>query len=193
VQHPSEHDDELHTQAWFEQIWPLSQAEDCPHWQTPAEEQLSAIVRSHVRHPVPPVPQLPIPEVLHTSPTQHPAHDVVQMQDPLEHVCPTEHSVDPLPSHEPVWLLQLSDRVGSHTEHAAPPVPHIPAVGGEMHVEPLQHPFGQVASEHPLQTPAVQVPPPHTWHALPPIPHAEGASVVTHCPAAEQQPLGHEF
>lgn len=86
VQHPLGHDAASHTQAWFEQTCPGAHAADWPHWQTPADEQLSAFVESQVLQMAPVTPQLVKAERSHPLPEQHPfGHEVaLHMHMPFE-------------------------------------------------------------------------------------------------------------
>lgn len=60
----------------------------------------------------------------------------------------------------------------------------------DRHVEPEQHPFGQVVALQPLHVPPLQVSPPgHAMHALPTVPQAIAVSPWRHAPVDEQQPL----
>lgn len=73
---------------------------------------------------------------------------------------------------------------------AAPPVPHMGVVG-DSHVEPLQHPVGQVSSRHAGHTPPLQWPGAQSSHEPPPDPHAPSALPGWHV-LPEQHPVGHE-
>jgi hypothetical protein len=99
----------------------------------------------------------------HWLPLQHPPpHDVLsQTHAPVTQCCPVVHG-EPVPQvHCPVVGEQLSDSA-PHGAQLSPWRPHSGPVGGETHVGPLQHPFGQVCA---LQTHAPD------WQTCP-APHA---------------------
>ena len=128
------HDVELQTQvegdppapAW--QIWFKPHAGELPQLQTPATEQLSAFVGSHVTHAPPAAPHALIEGVSHAAPEQQ----------PFAHVC-----------EQPVQALFTQLSLPGHPLQAVPPVPQAPGEVPAMHVFPEQQPVGQ---EVPLQT-----------------------------------------
>jgi hypothetical protein len=91
-------------------------------------------------HSRPEVPQVVVERARHVVPSQQPdAHDIVsQMQAPSMHRCPVAHGA-PLP-HRHAPPAHVSERPSQAT-HTSPPVPHAIAVGGELQVDPEQHPL----------------------------------------------------
>jgi len=84
----------------------------------------------------------------------------------------------------------LSARAGSHITHAAPPEPH-DVVDSAAHVDPEQHPLGQVVALQPVHAPPVQAPPLQSWQAAPPVPQLMPL-VPARQVVPEQQPLGQD-
>jgi hypothetical protein len=115
------------------------------------------------------VPHEPVDWGSQTLPLQHPpAHELaLQTHAPLTHACPIAHCAEDPHLHAP--LVHESVRDPSHTEQAAPSVPHCDT-DGVMQVAPEQHPVG-----HEPLAPVV--------HAHWPPTHA--------CPAAQGAPLPH--
>jgi hypothetical protein len=77
LQHPFEHDVESHSHAPFTQRCPCAHiATPVAHSHAPFALHADARAGSHVMHDVPPTPHDVKPDVLHTSPSQHPfGHD----------------------------------------------------------------------------------------------------------------------
>jgi hypothetical protein len=107
----------------------------------------------------------------HAAPEQQPgeqeaeshAHVPLLQYWPEAHGGPVPHSQLP-PTH---WFAVMPQ-----FWHAAPFVPHAEGVGGEVQVGPEQHPDGQVAELHPVQTPPEHVPGLQFAHSAPPVPQA---------------------
>jgi hypothetical protein len=137
--------------------WPLEHAELVPHRHVPEGEQLSAVAELHGTHVFPFVPQLERDGVVHVDPAQHPfAHDIeLHTHTPPEHTWPVPQ-MDPLPHRHAPAVEQLSAFAGSHAAQAWPPTPQVDSED-MSHIAPAQHPFGQLAIVHPVQTPAVHI------------------------------------
>jgi hypothetical protein len=91
---------------------------------------------------------------------------------------------------KPAVVLQVSAVSGLHAKHAAPLMPQAASVGGEVQVEPEQHPVAQLLGLQALvHTPAVQPPPPHCTHPLPPEPQYM-VDVPARQVVPSQQPFG---
>lgn len=151
-QHPVGHEVESHTQL------PLH---SCPDWHAvpplqvhrPEAEQPSPVDPHDVQVP-PSIPQVDADACMHTLFWQHPArHDAaLHTQLPLTHSRPVVHA-GPVPQAQ-APAVQRSEWE-SHVEHAPPFAPHAPA-DGVVHVDPEQHPAGQVVELHPAHAPPLQ-------------------------------------
>lgn len=167
------------------QRWPAAHAGPVPQRHSPSVHE-SASVESHVPQAAPPVPHIVLELVRHTLPSQQPlGHDVASHTHmPSMHRWPLAHGAPDPHAHEPA--VQRSARSGSQAMHAPPDVPQVARLGA-LHVEPEQHPVGQLAAQ-PSHTPAVQPPPPQLWHAPPPTPHCAGEVPASHVPSVRQHP-----
>lgn len=151
LQQPVGQDAAVQAQLAPEQTWPLPQAADAPHLQTPATQVL--VLPEQGAHAAPPVPHAPLPcdaVVTHAPALQQPAGQLVASQThaPPEHRSPARQAA-PAP-HLQAPPPQLS-AVTPHEEHAAPAAPHLAAVAGLMQAPALQHPPAQLVE---LQTQA---------------------------------------
>lgn len=187
VQQPAAQDAVSQTQAPPTHASPAPHGGPLPHSQAPLAEHPSAFVASQATHALPPEPHAFSDRPLHVGPEQH----------PLAHIC-----VQP----EQAPALQLCP--AGQLAHAAPPLPHVPALSPDWHALPAQHP-GHEAGSHthaPLRHswpaahagPEPQVHAPddehpsavagsHAPHAAPGAPHVLGDSVV-HTPPLQQPP-----
>ncbi len=162
-----------------------------PHRQLPADEQLFARFASQALQvcPLPP----------HCEAVGGATQSFAAEQQPLAQLVPS-HTHAPPTQWRPTghWALlpqrhwpvaQALARTASHAKQAPPSTPHWPAVVAVMHVEPLQHPLGQVAALQPEQAWPTHMPPPHEAHCAPPVPHSV-ATLPGRQAAPAQQPPG---
>jgi hypothetical protein len=137
----------------------------------PLEEQLSALVESHVVQDAPAAPHAFSESTVHCPvELQHPlGHDVAsQTQLPEVQCSPAAHA-PPVPQRQAPSAAQLSLRPVVHATHVEPPVPQVPRLR-VRHVAPSQQPSAQDAASQ-TQRPATQLwPAAHA--ACPPHVHA---------------------
>lgn len=140
----------LQTQTPPEHACPLAQAAPVPHRQTPPELQLSEVVAEQLVQAEPELPQLPVVGgATQVFPEQQPPGQLTpsHTHTPPEHRWPAPQGA-PVP-HLQLPPLQLFAREVLHDVQAAPPLPHAEVVGGEVQVDPLQHPLGQLTALQP--------------------------------------------
>jgi len=193
AQQPLGHATTSQTQLPETQCRPELQAGLLPHWQSPADEQLSALVVSQTAHPSPPLPQaLTTGGVVQVLPEQQPLPQLPELQ----------------PLHTPP--LQVP---GEHDWQPLPPVPHAVLSVPARHVVPAQHPFEHEAglqthalltqfwpAPHAAEAPQRHAPlveqllalaGSHTMQLAPPVPHVASALVLQVLPV--QHPLEQEL
>jgi len=160
-QHPFGHDFALQTQAPLTHAFPAGQAGPLPQRQVPVStSQLLATRAVHVAHATPPMPHVAKAGTVQTLLTQQPLGHAFALhtQAPATQFVPAPQDAPAPQRHAPV-AEQLSERDISHVTQAAAPVPHV-ASDPIVHVEPEQHPLGQLAGLQLLQTPPPQGPSP---------------------------------
>jgi hypothetical protein len=113
------------------QCAPPVHAGSVPHWQVPVAEQLSAVVRSHVTHELPPTPQLASEVATQTPLAQQPVGQVcaLQTQVPPVHCAPLPQEGFPWHVQVPLVASQPSLFFASHGTHTLPPMPQVAAEG----------------------------------------------------------------
>jgi hypothetical protein len=126
-----------------------------PHRQAPPVQRF-AFAELQAVQVAPAVPQVEVVgEVMQVLPLQQPAQFAgSQTQVPAEHFWPVPHFAAPPQVHTPA-ALQPSACVALHAAQVAAAVPQLAAVGGEVHVVPVQHPLLQLVESH-LHTPETQ-------------------------------------
>jgi hypothetical protein len=130
-----------------------------PHWQVPAGEQLSAVVKSQATQLPPPTPQLAIESGTQAPLAQHPfgQESALQRQAPPTQVVPLPQ-LAPIPQAQaPVRATQPSLVAGSQATQAVPPTPQV-AAAGVRQAPPAQQPPGHDCALQ-TQAPAWQVVP----------------------------------
>lgn len=143
-----------------------------PQAQLPAAVQLSerpsAVQSVHAR---PFEPHVAGARARQTLPEQHPSgHEVAShAHAPPTQCWPGAQAAPPPQVHAP--RAQPSAPT-PHVTHELPVAPHAIAVGGEVQVEPEQHPPGHVDALQLAHTPDAHVPEAQLVHAAPPVPHA---------------------
>ena len=156
--------------------WPDAHAGLLPQTQEPSSAQPFARVGLHDAHTSPGGAQLVTERVAQTLPAQHPVGQEVASQThaPPTQRWPAPHAAPPPQVQPPA--MQPSALLGSQDTHAPPPAPHV--VGEAVwHVEPVQHPSGQVVALQPAQAPvALQPPPPQSSQVEPPLPQNASSS-----------------
>lgn len=111
------------------------------------------------------------------------------MQRPATHRCPGAHAAPPPHRHSPP--THASALPATQGSQRSPSTPQLSTLIG-LHVDPVQHPSGQIVASHsPAHTPPTHAPL-HASQALPPAPHAELASPGRHAPPASQHPKGQD-
>ena len=108
-------------------------------------------------HAAPSTPQVVIEGVWHVLPAQQPpVHEIAShTHAPDTQRCPAPHI--PLAPQVHAPAVQRSARVGSQLVHAPPAIPQLVALAG-WHVDPEQHPLGQLVA-HSAHVPPVHAPP----------------------------------
>ena len=96
----------MHTQLPPTHACPAPHAAEDPHLQTPAVEQLFAIVESHAAQAAPPTAHVAKAGAVHVAPEQQPLAQLVEVQ-----LVQT-------------WFAQFWGGVEGQMEHPVPPEPH---------------------------------------------------------------------
>jgi len=161
-----------------------------PH--SPVERQVSARIGSHATQATPLIPHVANDRVWHALLAQQPLGQEVtsQLHAPLTQCWP-EPQTGSVPHRQAPPLEQVSARMASQPTHAAPPMPHAPAVGGLVQVTPEQHPVEQLDELQVLHTPPLQLPGVQSWQAPPLVPQAVSVVPVRQL-VPEQHPFAHE-
>ena len=136
-----------------------AQAGVVPHWQVPAGEQLSAVVRSQETQLPPPTPQLTIDCGKQAPLAQHPfgQDSAPHRQTPPTQVVPLAQ-LAPVPQAQvPVSAAQLSLVAGSQATQATPFTPQV-AAAAVRQAPPAQQPLGHDCGLQ-TQAPAWQIVP----------------------------------
>lgn len=113
--------------------------------------QALAVTGLHAVQVAPPLPQLPAAGTEQVLPAQQPLGQLAALQGPpvqtpLLHVWPAPHA-GPGPQRHSPFAEQVLAREGSHATQVSPPTPHDVRFR-TVHVEPLQHPAGQLVASH---------------------------------------------
>jgi hypothetical protein len=153
AQQPLGQDVPSQTQAPARQRCPAAHAGPVPQAQAPLARHWSAVI-PHAAQAPPPLPQAASDGVRQAPAAQQPFGQETpsHTQRPALQCWPAAHIAPPPQTQAPVAAEQPSARTGSQLTHAAPPDPHVVS-DAELHVAPVQQPFGQLLASHPHDPP----------------------------------------